>query len=138
MEARELRIGNWVNFWKRDYHGQVTGVLNGGAYIDNGKEISGCLSLFQFKPIALTEEWLEKVKGISKTDKGWAIEVYDIAYHFQYKDWDDTYHAYIEYTDSPFPEDNDKLYPFGKGIKYVHQLQNLYFALTNDELSLEP
>jgi hypothetical protein len=35
------------------------------------------------------------------------------------------------------PEDDEKLYPITFGIKYVHQLQGLYFYLTGEELTIK-
>jgi hypothetical protein len=74
----------------------------------------------RFAPIFLTEEWLERF-GFEKIG-GW-----------------DDYEAYIlnevEITineNVPFKNYLDK------EIKHVHQLQNLYFALTGQELELKP
>jgi hypothetical protein len=69
------------------------------------------------KPIPLTEEWLLRfgfVKG--RKDKFWVILENQLMYKYgrvYYNSW-----AILE-----------------SQPKYVHQLQNLYFALTNQELS---
>ena len=73
------------------------------------------------KPIPLTDDWLLKF-GFKKEDKTpskehgqyFSIWILDYKYSFAY---------------APFREDC--------GIKYVHQLENLYFALTGTELELE-
>lgn len=68
-----------------------------------------------FKPIPLTEDWLKKF-GFTRIVPSWA----DI----KRIDKDDYYLI------------RDDVYFNEKKIKYVHQLQNLYFALTGKELKL--
>lgn len=68
------------------------------------------------EPIPLTEEWLLKFGGIIKPDA-----VLFNGVHFLYEDG-------IVYFES---ENNGRS---NTEIKHVHQLQNLYFALTGEEL----
>jgi hypothetical protein len=121
MEAKELRIGNWV-------------LLN---YLDNGADASffeieeiTSFTKKQIKkgiitPIPLTEEWLLKF-GFSKKFKS--------SYWHPEKCW----HRYtFGYTKFGLP--SLKLEPVGclaphATCNYVHQIQNLYFALTGKEL----
>ena len=137
MKANELRIGNLVQVI--DVEGsykpvKVTEIkksdnkgYTGVSYKDG---LINCWSALQIvSPIPLTEEWLVKfgfenfMKRILKTDlylqtmedeRG--VEVYlstDIGYGLV--------------TDPKATID---------GIFYVHQLQNLYFALTGEELTM--
>jgi hypothetical protein len=91
-------------------------------------------------PIPLTEEWLIK----------FGFEIYNSCYKnitkFLLKEeYRDTKHATIGIN--PVTEDNMLklsnvfgVWFFNNGhheIKHVHQLQNLYFALTNEELKLK-
>jgi hypothetical protein len=115
MKASELRIGNWLLFtdWPAQGFRQMT-----------GNDIGVCekdpkwLDYF-FKPIPLTEEWLLKF-GF---DKG--------SYFFS----KDGFEFYLN------DGENGNWYPLVGGsvkIEYVHQLQNLYFALTGEELTIQP
>jgi len=108
MNAKELRIGNWVN--SKTPSGFVDDQVSCGAYLD-------LVGIIETKPITLTEEWLvmlgfEKISG-----------------------WDD-YKGCIK----DFVELECDTYGFefanciDKEVKHVHQLQNLYYALTGTEL----
>ena len=78
-------------------------------------------------PIPLTEEWLVK---FGKTDRGIMVQSSNYPDGDLYIDCDDTGKGYYLWNCS-------EGYRFGKVLKYVHQLQNLYFALTNEELKLK-
>ena len=123
MKATELRIGNLVY----DTKGEVNTV---------------CVETFvkfnyQITPITLTDEWFEKFEGFYKDGEHWSISINDYKYCFKYRDWAKNWAFYQEYTDSPFPEDDGKKHPVSFDIEYVHQLQNLYFALQHEELILK-
>jgi hypothetical protein len=119
MKAEELRLGNWVN---PNFPMQVTCIYKDEILCDfEGNEGD----MWEFDPkdlngIPLTEEWLKKF-GFEKDGPHW--------YWFSTKDrFTDIGYSYsieeevIEFHDLKVP------------IKYVHQLQNLYFALTGKEL----
>jgi hypothetical protein len=107
MEANELRIGNYVytgNLVVKSYSADGLYNLTRNIEDDNSK----------ITPIPLTEEWLLNF-GLSKNNgypykflNGF-IKIRNGFYFYKY------YHLDIE-------------------LKYVHQLQNLYFALTGEEL----
>jgi len=121
MKSSELRIGNYV------YHEPTIDdweiiQANPGTMIQCEINPEG------FDPIQLTEEWLLKF-GFTR-------------HHVDY--WNDV--IFIKNV----PNNNEfewGLYPneIGSGIqvknrkllKYVHQLQNLYFALTGEELTIK-
>jgi hypothetical protein len=108
MKATELRIGNLV--WE-DYGGEYEVLMISPNYVDLVKpflSLSGRYDINSLKPIPLTEEWLLKLGFV------W---VEDIKILKGYLD---------DYIDG---NSNTQL-------KYVHQLQNLYFALTGEELTL--
>lgn len=65
------------------------------------------------KPIPLTEEWFKKLGGSFRFAKEFIC------------DWQNGFVTIEEYGEGEFAL---------KHIKYVHQLQNLYFALTGEEL----
>lgn len=121
MKETELRIGNWVrikdvpttNEW------QVEG-------IGNLQQVGGQLwSIEELEPIPLTEEWLERF-GFNQLSDVWEF--------WKNSHWDLKQHKL---------ENKWWLYCCGEEvdcirIDYVHQLQNLYFALTGEELELKP
>jgi hypothetical protein len=78
----------------------------------------------EFEPIPLTEEWLIKF-GFT--------EEYRSKMHSTF---------YTENLSYYFWYENKRQYASFKGTdivcQYVHQLQNLYFALTGEELTLKP
>jgi len=111
MKATELRIGNWA---KRD-------VQPNGFQIDHHSFWSCEREPENYTPIPLTEQWLKDF-GF-KQDTNWLIKWSgELKFRMCVEDknvWTYIYHdGYIEVD-----------------IKYVHQLQNLYFALTKKELT---
>jgi hypothetical protein len=68
------------------------------------------------KPIPLTEEWLLKLGFIK---------------HVSQSIWYTLNKVDVWFFDGKYVNDIDV------EIKYVHQLQNLYFALTNEELTMK-
>lgn len=118
MKVNELRIGNCiyeVGFSTQD--GYPKGYKELGI-IKNGKDIE--FSAFK-EHIPLTEEWLLKFGFEKKKDN------YN-RYYFSIDGMD------IKIDGDEFAtEVGECLY---KTIKYVHQLQNLYFALNDEELTI--
>ena len=130
MLNKELRLGNWVD--------QPNTGRQQVSAIHNDIQISttyGSIDKY-CKPIPLTEKWLLDF-GFIKHGNYFHISMLDIDYVFKHRGFKEDYTLYIEYTDSPQEVDEGKKYPVAFGVKYVHQLQNLYFALTGLELELE-
>ena len=109
MKASELRIGNYV---KIDGVEKPMKVL-----ILDSLEVS----LTPFLPIPLTEEWLLKFRFEKHKD-------------FFFIEWNEFSFSIHEYEDGKFIITNSFNYV---DIIHVHQLQNLYFALTNEELTFK-
>ena len=108
LTSNELRVGNWV--------------------FDNGREYQ--FSIYDFtqilpEPIPITSEWLERL-GFEKRESGVCYEWWNGINEVTH-DW------LVSITEM---KDNGQFfYRNGKHtIKYVHQLQNLFFALTGEEL----
>ena len=107
MRANELRIGNLIQ-------------KNGKIHYTNNLTIRDIFHLSIddtdiFEPIPITEDWLLKC-GFEKDE----YEMFVFNRKVIYKKNDNTFHFYgcdIE-------------------IKHIHQLQNLYFALTGEELEI--
>jgi hypothetical protein len=120
MKNTELRIGNFLK--GKNSHVIVKSILQDGHIKIYGNKsffivegITPCL-----KPIPLTEEWLVKF-GFK------AIDTYD------------DNHYYLESINLCLDR---SFQPFGIGeytltFEYVHQLQNLYHALTGEELTIK-
>jgi len=122
MKASELRIGNWVlykdNFISWDYE-------------DFG-EVEHSNIEDSIKPIPLTEEWLVKL--------GFKSNKYNDEYSLELGS--ETYLLDCEYTDKGvfnfvIESVEGKGYCLPPDIKHIHELQNLYFALTNQELTIK-
>lgn len=109
MKANELRIGNFVNLIS-DGHENEPDTFQWG--IDDYEFYSDRMSFI--KPIPLTEEWLLKL-GFGKDGESPKRIKLDCDF------------GVVE------------IWVNGRNplVKYVHQLQNLYFALTGEELTLQ-
>ena len=132
MEASELRIGNWVNSIKFNQPVQLELADFGEAYAH--ADGSNSLEWFEthLEGIPLDEQWLERFGFEWETSKKTHIELKlgdenIIAFYFQEKEikllqfYSTGPIGYIEFNP---PE-------------YVHQLQNLYFALSNTGLKVK-
>lgn len=133
MEAKELRIGNYV-----DYLGQnsiITDIVrdHGRYFIDTDKFRVIFLDSIDLNPIPLTEEWLKKCGFDNSEYKKGYIGI-DVRYTDFVLAYPKTHIEHSEFFCWTFEQ--GKLQMF-KEIKYVHQLQNLYFALTGEELTIK-
>lgn len=137
MKASELRIGNWIEVYSSE--SQVNEFDSGLIFFNLLKNQDGTNFEYDYidaefaKPILLTQEWLIKFGFVQKPDSGY---------------WKDD----LVYFDGPlqiFFKPNYNKFFFGirgRGynceqyvdieINYVHQLQNLYHALTGEELTI--
>ena len=115
MNVKELRIGNYVS------NGNNEILVDCHTIYDNSVICTGLL-----KTIPLTEEWLVKF-GFERTSYGREFK----GFHLEAS-------SRVLATDvlSGFSWEQvvDEKY---LRILHVHQLQNLYFALTNEELTIK-
>lgn len=132
MKANELRIGNLVN---HSIYGEceVTALDYEMICIQrNDSDIKEWFDLEDYEPITLTEEWLLKF-GFEKKGYEWELfpcfEIQIIVFN------QDTYNGVMFYTRT-IHTDYVPIYCLNH-INCVHQLQNLYFALTNEELTFK-
>jgi hypothetical protein len=125
MKASELRIGNWVNHQEHKCV-RVTDIDSKNIGYDwHDGDRSGWYDIDDFKPIQLTEEWLVKF-GFEKKYQTFEFKGLNIdgtVVHFSFDKWCSEYDI-----------ENCDFIEIPAECKYVHQLQNLYFALTNEEL----
>ena len=110
IEVNELRLGNYI--YKL---GNVMQVEN-----ETFRNVSAML--FPYDPIPITEEWLLNF-GFEKVPDGW----------YMFGEKDD-----IKFDISYITDCVIYFYCCGRTrtLKYVHQVQNLYIALTGEELTL--
>ena len=127
----ELRIGNLVDLGNRI--AKIIEISNLSCVVVDLEETQDTIEDYErTKPIPLTEEWLYKF-GFKDIDKG----------DHDYNTYTDSNHDYYLQIDvrkkdgkySILDNSFDDLRDFSMvDISYVHQLQNLYFALTGEEL----
>lgn len=122
LKASDLRIGNKLLFL-----GDVVTFKNITEFREDGifwiKTFEPKIESknFHFKPIPLTEEWLLKL-GFTKLDGCFGFETQRGNLIIE----EDLCEITGDYNDIGF----------NSPCKYVHQLQNLYFALTGSELTV--
>lgn len=126
MKANELRIGNYLNYRDKE---RILIVSNLGSFrfetiCHNTGVIYGSDDASEYNGIPLTEDWLLKF--------GFTLDI-GVGVWFSTQKHFPIWNAYsvipYQYTlDNPSHNIN---------ISTVHQLQNLYFALTGDELQLK-
>jgi hypothetical protein len=107
MKANEIRLGNYYNQFGNIHQ------VNGHIISELEKAPQGQLWC---KAIPLTEEWLLKFGFIK---------------HENHSIWYTLNKVDVWFFDGKYVNDNDV------EINFVHELQNLYFALTKKELTMK-
>lgn len=133
MKSNELRINNLTSA------GIVIEIQKECFYVHDGKS-SLKNTWFDINPIKITEEWLLKF-GFEK----FVYESEETGYGTEYKlkASEDVFMVYADdfslgiYSDEISEQNDVAVIPNHEHIKHVHQLQNLYFALTGEELNYE-
>lgn len=132
MEKTELRIGNLI--WHIGLgEAKIIEIRRDGITICNPKneeefKFEPNERLYRIEPIPLTEEWLLKFGFVFLSDIG----VYKLKFTI------DTQVGDFEFAGVPKSISFISNGLFASGyIQHVHQLQNLYFALTGEELTLK-
>jgi len=119
MEARELRIGNYVQTPLKIIQ-IIVSVSEGECEIDGSEFGKSYFDVDDLEPVSLTEEWLLK-------------------FGFDNKEFECNQHIY--FFDSPVRfmrrQLNSSRHQFLANLEYVHDLQNLFYALTGQELEIK-
>ncbi len=144
IEAREFRLGNYVNYPHLIYsknipiaynYDIIAGIENNSIRTNNsnGYFISDLL------PIEIDEDWLEKFGFHYAPDcliygkSGWFKKL-------EYQDYP-TYFFFNNHLQGSLFLSSDKIIVNHLNIdfecEYVHQFQNLYFSLTGQELTIK-
>ncbi len=127
--ANELRIGNLVS--DSNFTFTVTSIESGlikGFNYPNDLDAEYSLLAENLQGIPLTEEWLLKF-GLKYSDGIFNLTDFFTACHSDVDQWHDKEGYYLFANDVEYETD--------VCIQYVHQLQNLYFALTGEELTIK-
>jgi hypothetical protein len=122
MKAQDLRIGNWVQF----RHTETPVLITLGDFVREYKEEH----LEDYEPIPLTEEWLERL-GFEKDeeyDEGGLVD-YRMTLMKNSLEFVSFWNS-EDLTGVNQPQTS-------VDVRHVHQLQNLYFALTGEELTIK-
>jgi hypothetical protein len=141
MKANELRIGNLVNH--KTGQCKVVGFYGEIFRAENINKIELKSNVFNLQPIPLTEEWLLKLGlfKITKKEDLWGndeIGVYDFKGKIRWSDFFITSNGLKDFTLYVATiDDGMESAECLNNIIYVHQLQNLYFALTGEELTIK-
>jgi hypothetical protein len=134
IKDEEIRVGNWLVYegYKGKKFVKVTDIFNGGInMINDNYEVSPEYDLAQLQPIPLTPEILEKCGFVQNLLTAFRLTIAYLTNLYLHNDEGDKYNTAIECMDG----DAAFMY-LPSEIKYLHQLQNLYFALTNQELQI--
>ena len=117
IEAQELRIGNWV---------EMKASLAPYFKIQHGEDIDDVIEHRLYEPILLTPELLEKCgfEKLYEDEYSW-IGKDTIGYSITIRKMSGMMEFYFAGQ-----------YETSTEIRYVHQLQNLYFDLTGQELKV--
>jgi len=141
MKASDLRIGNYYSYYDETCVGYLLGISY-SSFSPNSTKLALSIEgggwtqvegLDGIKPIPLTDEWFIKWRFF-KDGEYWSRGIDDYKFCFIYRDWAKNWAFYQEFTDSPFEHDEGVKYPISFDIEFVHQLQNLWFALLHKEI----
>ena len=125
LKSNELRIGNLVQS-KENRPFEIT--LEDLNFIESGST---------YKPIQLTEEWI--LKFGFEGDLVWSDYILHLPHERMLGIVLKDNHIFLSQWSNVVESKSTKLFfrdTFMLKCKYVHQLQNLFFALTGEELKL--
>lgn len=140
MKVQELRIGNWIMIPYQNapiaipaHKTEVQGItIFGEVLTNNTPEHEGLKTHFNhISGIPITEEWLLKFGfecWLEKPNGGFYV-LHNVI------DGTSDFEVTLEGGEA-YPSIDENCIYWGKTL-YVHQLQNLYFALTGNELTIE-
>lgn len=122
IKANELRVGNWVFRNTTKEYVQVSDIIIRKPNFEKEMDI--------INPIELTEDWLLRFGfDFKETEKA---RVYKMGKTFLF-----VFTFAGRFKDKSFLSVGNNQYPECWPTKYVHQLQNLYFALKGEELQIK-
>jgi len=116
LSEKELRVGNYIQ--------------HKGLIIEASLDVMRkCYPhQYYYEPIFLTEDWLEDLDFV-KNKYGFIKGQIQVKYF--------TYRSNIYFRSIKDVNGNYGEWNYVATVEYIHQLQNLYFALTGNELELQ-
>lgn len=131
MKANEIRIGNYYQDRYGNYH--IVEELSKSLFVDD--HFDRGVSTKQMLPITLTEETLLKAGGKRFDEDKIILMLNDPSTHLVLMKVGTHWFPQIEQTGEFASEGVNVV--FLNFIDYIHQLQNLFFALTGGEIKIE-
>lgn len=133
IKPNELRIGNIIG-WRTGFGGLIIGqafevhadkIAISSAVPEGEEGGQGFMKIAGIEPVPLTPEWLERCGFLAHKNgllvaNGVFIE-----------------HKPPRFVTLFYSDGTSYARPMGKHIEYLHQLQNLYFDLTGEELTIK-
>ena len=126
MKTNELRIGNYLALPMRGEDVVIVEEILADEFVVCNVTTNEW-PITDYAPILLTDEWLLRF-GFNEDHYGDYYREYNI-------NPDKHFHSYFELTQ--MSNKSYQIREYDIYIAYVHQLQNLYFALTGEELTLK-
>jgi len=126
MKAKELRLGNLI-YVKYDGINPQTKIRK--VSLATISEVTRDGNDISYKPIPLTEEWLVKFGFYGKyksVNTQWSLGGFSIQQE-----------SNVDEEHNTIPTEQRFHYNWDFVVEYVHSLQNLYFALTGEELAIK-
>lgn len=134
MEQQELRIGNLIEYKKTSIPNnpeKVKAISDQTIVVESAMGVVGD-NKDEFRGIPITPEWLDRLGFISEYKVAPAIASWEEYYHPWYSNFIIQLDGTWEYTkDFYVVLSTEKI-----ELKYIHQLQNLFYALNSYELKI--
>lgn len=130
----DIRVGNLVwyyDLYMNETAFKIEGVLEG--YVYNSCLPKSKLPLGKVNPVKLEADQLDAL-GFVRGEKEYGEDINVYSYKYTYKD-----SIYIRdegYSFQMLTESPAGLVPYGRPLVHVHQLQNLFYDLTTEELDV--
>jgi hypothetical protein len=135
IEETDVRIGNMV--WYYDYNMvetvfRVEGILDG--YVYNSGLPKSKLPLEKVHPVNLDTDHLLEF-GFLPGDKEYGEDIH--TYSYRYNRNSSVYIRAHAGTFQPLTASPAGLVPYGRPLVHLHQLQNLFYDLTRDDVFIQ-
>lgn len=135
IEETDVRIGNIV--WYYDYNMvettfRIEGILAG--YIYNSTLPKSKLPLEKVHPVILEAEHLLEF-GFLQGEKEYGEDIHTYSYRYNHSN-----SIYIRHTATgfqPLAQSAAWMVPYGRPLAHLHQLQNLFYDLTRDDVFIQ-
>lgn len=132
----ELRNGNWIQTPATEFHPliriQLCGYETGYQYEDRDQPFTYEFSRSSMQPIPLSEAWLLNVGFVQDPNGNYWKDLGTLC--LELIQTDAFYPALVQYPELSSEEEQRVCL---KSITSLHELQNLYFTLTGEELEVD-